>query len=49
MDGVESLGGVKTDIEEGAQFDVGIHLDESSERAGAQLEEDVHGFALNPE
>ena len=49
MDGMETLGGVETNIYKGTQFDVSVHLDESAERTGAQLEEDIHGFGLYPE
>ena len=47
VDGIQSLGGVKAEIEELAEFDVGIEFDESAEGAGAKFEEDVHYFALD--
>ena len=47
VDGVQSLGGVKAEIEELAEFDVGIEFDEPAEGAGAKFEEDVHYFAFD--
>ena len=47
VDCVESLGSVKADVKELPELDVGVEFDESTERAGAEFEEDVHYFAFD--
>jgi len=48
MDDMQTFGSVKTNVKELLNLDVGVHLDESVQGAGAQFEQNVHSFVVDP-
>jgi len=48
MDDMQTFGSVKTNVKKLLNLDVGVHLDESVQGAGAQFEQNVHSFVVDP-